>query len=517
MRLSPPLVVALVLSLLSGCRRGADEGGSSTTVPAVVRIADRLAEAEVTAAVDLADDRASLLADATMLLDATWSADLPAFSSHEGAWVDEVHPGRGPLRLAWAPVEPSQRALHVRVDAPFEPDDVAFLVPVPLRNEAAAYRDPAHAEKIVRYLRALAIPLAPRAGSDDPSRELVTTLAPDVREVLVAVRGAAIADPEATVRVAALGPRGAWLGRAARDVRSPWIRSVAVDQVTRPSIVLPTPGRLAVPVRVPSGEAPTLRFHVARFFGPEAEVRVAYGLGVGDAAVEGELRLPRGGGWREVEVDVARLGSGDGRFTLEVEGAAGAVVAVGAPRIEAVPLSPAPDVLLISLDTVRADHLSIHGAPAENSPSLARFADSAAVFEQAIAPAPWTLPSHASLFTGQQPDRHDVHRELSAVPRDLPWLVEDFRRAGYRTEAWTGGGYLDPTFGFDRGFDRYGTIDPAFPGRAWAARRGDPAEIRRAEASARSRRELLDRIAAPSEVPTFRFVHTYAAHEYAAD
>ncbi len=516
MRLSPPLVLVVLLSLLAGCRRGADEGGSSAVAPAVVRIADRLAEAEVSAAVDLSDDRASLLADASILVDAPLSGDRPARSSHDGAWVDELHPGRGPLLLHWAPVEPSQRALHVRVDGRFEPDDAAFLIPVPQRNEAGAYRDPAHAEKIVRYLHALAIPLAPRAGSEDPSRELVTTLAPDVREVLVAVRGAATDDPSAKLLVAALGPRGAWLGRAARDVRSPWIRSVAVDQVTRPSIVLPSPARVDVPVRVPSGAAPRLRFHAARFFGAEGDVTLAFALRVGGVTVAGQERLPRAGGLREVEVDLERVGLGDGRFTLEVEGAPGAIVAIAAPRIESRPEARAPDVLLISLDTVRADHLSIHGAPAENSPSLARFADSAAVFDQAIAPAPWTLPSHASLFTGQQPDRHDVHRELSAVPRDLPWLVEDFRRAGYRTEAWTGGGYLDPTFGFDRGFDRYGTTDPAFPGRAWAARRGDAAEIRRAEASARSRRELLERIAAPSDVPTFRFVHTYAAHEYAA-
>ena len=179
--------------------------------------------------------------------------------------------------------------------------------------------------------------------------------------------------------------------------------------------------------------------------------------------------------------------------------------------------SDRPDVLLVSLDTVRADALSLYGAPDGSSPALAALAASSAVFERAISTAPWTLPAHTSLFTGQQPDRHDVHRELSSVPRDVAWLVDDFRRAGYRTEAWTGGGYLDPTFGFDQGFDRYAAVDPAFPNRAWAERRGNAHDITRAKAAEASRRDLLERLAEPDGGPRFLFAHTYAAHEYAAD
>lgn len=512
-----PLLAVLCFGLawlaLPGCRREAPVAPDAT--PSLVRFADGLSAGAVTAAVDLTDADAALLSDAELLVDAPLGASASGIASHDGVWVDELFDGEGPLRLAWAPVEPSQRALWARVDASFDEADVALVFPVPQRNDAAAYADAEHAEKILRYLHALAIPMAARPGEDDVGRELATVLAADVREVLIAVRGRAVRSPEAHLRVAALGARGAWLGRTGRDVRSPWLRSVNIQGVTRPSIVLPAPAEVVQTIEVPEGEA-TARLDAARFFGAADPVRLTVTLATDDASATGRLELSRGATWSRLEFDVTGLSGGRARLTMEVADDPGAIVVVGDARIESGRPDPRPDVLLVSLDTVRADHVSVYGGPAENSPSLARFADTAVVFEQAIATAPWTLPSHASLFTGQYPDRHDVHRELSAVPRDLPWLVEDFRRAGYRTEAWTGGGYLDPSFGFDRGFDRYGTDDPAFPDRRWAARRGDAGLMNRADASAESRRELLARIGATDGGPRFLFVHTYAAHEYAA-
>ncbi len=112
-----------------------------------------------------------------------------------------------------------------------------------------------------------------------------------------------------------------------------------------------------------------------------------------------------------------------------------------------------PNVIMISIDTLRADRLSAYGHHRPTSPNLDRWAASSAVlFENAVVQAPWTLPSHASMFTGLEALRHDVNHYPEA-PASLELLAETLRRAGYTTAAITGGGYLRPSFGFAQGFD----------------------------------------------------------------
>ncbi len=114
---------------------------------------------------------------------------------------------------------------------------------------------------------------------------------------------------------------------------------------------------------------------------------------------------------------------------------------------------PPPNVILISLDTLRADRLSGYGHHRKTSPNLDRWAaESAVLFENAVVQAPWTLPSHASMFTGLEALRHDVNHYREA-PASLELLAETLRREGYATAAITGGGYLRPRFGFAQGFD----------------------------------------------------------------
>jgi len=107
---------------------------------------------------------------------------------------------------------------------------------------------------------------------------------------------------------------------------------------------------------------------------------------------------------------------------------------------------PKPDVLLVVLDTVRADRLSAYGYARPTSPHLAALADEGVLFEDVTAPSNWTWPSHASLFTGTTPWEHgahfgrsdgDVHFQwggfASPMRRDLPTLAERLAAAGYRT------------------------------------------------------------------------------------
>lgn len=135
-------------------------------------------------------------------------------------------------------------------------------------------------------------------------------------------------------------------------------------------------------------------------------LRRAATAGIGIVAVIGVLQ-PVGRAWRERR----------------------ATSSLGAP-----PDAGAPNVLLVILDTVRAASLSLYGFPWPTTPTLERLAQSGTTFDWAIAPAPWTLPTHASIFSGRYPG------ELAAdwtVPMDdhTPVLAEAFRARGYHTAA----------------------------------------------------------------------------------
>jgi arylsulfatase A-like enzyme len=114
-----------------------------------------------------------------------------------------------------------------------------------------------------------------------------------------------------------------------------------------------------------------------------------------------------------------------------------------------------PNVLLIVLDTVRTESLSLHGYGRETTPNLARLARRGVRFEQARSTAPWTFPSHASMFTGRWPHELNVG-ENHPLDGTYPTLAEYLAAHGYRT-----GGFVANTFfcnswyGLARGFDRY--------------------------------------------------------------
>lgn len=114
-----------------------------------------------------------------------------------------------------------------------------------------------------------------------------------------------------------------------------------------------------------------------------------------------------------------------------------------------------PNVVLISVDTLRADRLSSYGYDRPTSPNIDAWARRIGVlFENAVAQAPWTMPSHASMLTGLDPFQHGVNYDRP-VPQRLNLLAEMLREAGYKTAAVTGGGYLSPEYGFNQGFDSY--------------------------------------------------------------
>ncbi|MSR60129.1 MAG: tetratricopeptide repeat protein [Planctomycetaceae bacterium] len=115
-----------------------------------------------------------------------------------------------------------------------------------------------------------------------------------------------------------------------------------------------------------------------------------------------------------------------------------------------------PNVLLITLDTTRADRLGCYGHQAALSPVLDRLAKRGVLFERAYAPAPLTLPSHASILTGLYPPEHGLHNNgQAALPAGLPTLATELKQAGYETGAFVAAFVLAKKFGLSRGFQTY--------------------------------------------------------------
>ena len=130
------------------------------------------------------------------------------------------------------------------------------------------------------------------------------------------------------------------------------------------------------------------------------------------------------------------------------------------------PDAPAtPSVLILSLDTTRADALSCYGGQGTSTPNLDRLAQEGTLYERAYTSAPLTLPAHASLMTGLYPVRHGIRNNgLGALSPEVDTLAEAARAAGYQTGAFLGSIVLSADFGLDQGFDVYDAPPPSGDG-----------------------------------------------------
>lgn len=119
----------------------------------------------------------------------------------------------------------------------------------------------------------------------------------------------------------------------------------------------------------------------------------------------------------------------------------------------------APDVILISVDTLRADHLSSYGHTRPTSPFFDRLAAEGTRYSFARSASPWTLPAHTSMLTGQLPVTHKVVDDGLVLDPSVPVLPELMQQAGYHTAGFVATMYVSTKFGFDRGFDRFEDFD----------------------------------------------------------
>jgi len=143
-----------------------------------------------------------------------------------------------------------------------------------------------------------------------------------------------------------------------------------------------------------------------------------------------------------------------------------------APRLRPRRLDGRKNLIMISIDTLRADHLHFMGYRRETSPNLDRLAAQGVVFDECIAQAPWTTPSHYSILTGTYPSTNGADESFvdimqGAPPRwneRIPTLAMILREKGYETAAFTGMGPISASFGFYRGFDSYNETQGADTG-----------------------------------------------------
>ena len=262
------------------------------------------------------------------------------------------------------------------------------------------------------------------------------------------------------------------LGRLAAEPAASALRSTSLRGVTVPALPGGTSWSVALPERLPA----RARFHARLGILPELQkrgVQVRFRItyehaGRSDVWLD---RIVRGKevrrrGWVEVgrEVD----GAGGGRVVLRTDARLhsraldGSAALWGNPLLRAVAPTPAgPNLVVILIDTLRADALGSYGNPDRLTPELDAFAGRAVRFARMLAPAPWTLPSVASLLTGLAPQTHGAGRVVGAGlgptgldPR-FDTLAEILARRGFYTEGIFHNPFINPEFGIQQGFDLY--------------------------------------------------------------
>lgn len=126
---------------------------------------------------------------------------------------------------------------------------------------------------------------------------------------------------------------------------------------------------------------------------------------------------------------------------------------------------PPRNVVLITMDTTRADRLGCYGSDRVETPNIDAIASRGTVFSRAFATAPITGPSHASILSGTYPPYHQVRdNSVTSVPTEIPWLAEILKGRGYRTAGFIAAYPVKGVFGFSRGFDYFNDVLEAPPG-----------------------------------------------------
>lgn len=277
----------------------------------------------------------------------------------------------------------------------------------------------------------------------------------------------------------------AWTVESARTDAPPHARSLTpsldnrLDGGELPALVMSPPCRVTFTA---GPDEAGLRFHAAAgcdfsvpraFADARAAPRITWRVRVGERVVLESWRKPFATEDESARA-WARLGAGDGvvlaagdRVTLEteVEGGGGAALAVGfggltlerhVERARTRASAAEPNVVLVVMDTLRADRTSAHGYARATTPALESLAARGTLFEQAFATSSWTWPSTASLLTGREPAAHGVVSDAECwLADELETLPEVLQARGFTTAAFACNPLVAPSRNFDAGFETF--------------------------------------------------------------
>jgi arylsulfatase A-like enzyme len=178
----------------------------------------------------------------------------------------------------------------------------------------------------------------------------------------------------------------------------------------------------------------------------------------------------------------------------------------------------APNILFIVMDATKARSLSCYGYHRPTTPHLERFAERCVVYDAAISPAGWSLPAHASMFTGLYPSKHGAHDEHKYLDTDQPTMAELLRSLGYHTVALCDNAYVGPATGLDRGFEEFnesGKLTQSVRHLNRKLRTGIAAVSGRRDSGARHTNKQIRTVFRRSQAegrPVFVFAHYGEAH-----
>ncbi len=316
-------------------------------------------------------------------------------------------------------------------------------------------------------------------------------------------------------------------------------RTAAVrrDSETRPALLLPLGGQAQCRVtRRP--EASSLRTglcilpedRLARFGPCRVEVNVEV---IQDSQLLDEQSLflefdPRQPAfWTDVHVELPTI---DAVAELELrvrvlgeDGPGAPLLALSDPLLRVEAQQPEWNLVMVSLDTFRADRLGRVRDGKSLTPHLDSLCAESLVFEQALSPASYTLPAHASLFMSQNPGDHGLLHPTQRPDRARSiTLTELLAERGYETGAFTAGAMLNPEYcGVQAGFDRYSEIDPFLSDQDPLPQKVPRWDLidynRRLFDENQWARRVLPWLDQRSGAPFFLFLHTYLVHNYCPD
>ena len=271
-------------------------------------------------------------------------------------------------------------------------------------------------------------------------------------------------------------------------------KPIKLGREYRTAMKCPVPGKLTMDAKIPASAS--LRFGYGLAYRPKQKKRapVVFRVFIKDGNQEHmifERVLAEYGNWKEAEVPLdsqnmkqVKLGRSKLIFATQLKTSGNEKDAAGPRAFFADPIlidsnrppQKRPNVILVSIDTLRADHLHCYGYFRKDiSPFMDSMAKKGILFEQTITQCPWTTPSHASIFTGLYPSSHGVnqtiflllrarsHREINVTYQGLdpniPSIASKFREKNYITQAFCGGGTVSGDIGFAHSHSGYVEID----------------------------------------------------------